>query len=319
MIDNLDEIDAVLKDTRLGLLSVYQFYSQAGKFDSKRASGKVSVLDDRPRNPSARTVEEFNDCVAPDKPNSIEEDARLDGYAAVTQAKEIIKQPAGTTIYFGVDFNLNKDRQENVVKYFRVISKMVNDAGYVVGVYGNGAISDVLRGENPAKEKLVEHVWLTASSGHAGSANTYNTKHWDLLQTKTDTKWLIESAGRLAELDTNMQNPDSAYVGFWKRDGRFTIARDRNVAVHAARRFVCSGSPVVVDGSGQPIARPACTTTLGIVVRTFETDAVNGLFRVDCDEDGQADAWMKIDDLSTRRPLWIADANERKKARCPPG
>ena len=314
MIDNLDEVDAVLKDPRLGMLSVYQFYSQADKFDSRRSSGKVTVLDDRPRNPDAKTVEEFNDCVTPDRPNTIEEDARLDGYAAVTQAKEIVKQPTGTAIYFGVDFDLDADRQKNVMTYFRIINKLVTDAGYVTGVYGNGAISDLLRGENPAKEKLVEYVWLTASPAHAGSAGTYNLKHWDMLQTKTDTKWRI--AGTEAELDTNMQNPASSNIGFWKKDGLFSVPHDRNLAISNARRFVCDGSPTVMNDAGQPIKKAACTTTFGIVVRAFETDASKNLARVDCDEDGNPDGWMPVSDLSTRRPPWIDERDRRIAAHC---
>jgi hypothetical protein len=314
MIDNIDEIGAILNDGRLGILSVYQFYSQGEKFDTKRSSGAVTVLDDRPRKQDARSVEDFNDCVAPAGPNTIEEDARLDGTAAVTQAREIIKQPPGTAIYFGVDFDLNQDRQANVIKYFRIVKKIVTDAGYVMGVYGNGAISDLLYGGAPSGEKLVKHVWLTASPAHAGSANSYNVRHWDLLQTKTDVTWTV--AGKKVSLDTNMQNPDSTDAGFWKRAGSFIVSHDRNVAVHGPRRFVCEGRPVVVDDAGQAVARPACTTTFGIAVRTFEMNASRALVRVDCDEDGNADGWMKVTDLSTKRPLWIEDRNKRASAHC---
>jgi hypothetical protein len=313
MIDNPDEINAILDDDRLGILSVYQFYSQSGKFDTNRSSGKVTVLDDRPRNPNPKTIEDFNDCITPDRPNTIEEDAKLDGYAAVTQAKEILQQPPGTAIYFGVDFDLNPDRQQNVVRYFRIIRKIVTDAGYLVGVYGNGAISDLLRGGNPSDEKLVEYVWLTASSAHAGSATTYNAGRWDLLQTKTDTKWTV--AGNKIELDTNMQNPESTDVGFWKRAASAIVPRDRNLAIRGARRFVCEGRPVVVDDLGKSASAIACTTTFGIAVRVFEMNAAKTLTNVDCDEDGNADGWMKLADLSTKRPLWVGD-RERQRTHC---
>ncbi|WP_158228763.1 glycoside hydrolase domain-containing protein [Bradyrhizobium sp. Y36] len=313
MIDNLSEVDAILKK-RLGMLSVYQFYSQADKFDDQRANNGVTVFDDRPRNPNARTVEEFNDCVSPDQPNTIEEDARLDGYAAITQAKEIVKQPIGTAIYFGVDFDLDANRRKNVMAYFRIVSRIVTGAGYVMGVYGNGDISNLLRGENSTKEKLVEFVWLTASSAHAGSADTYNRKHWDVLQTKTDTKWSVE--GKLIELDTNIQNPTSSDVGFWKSGDHVVVPHDRNLAISKSRRFVCEGSPVVFDDTGQSITKAACTTAFGIVVRTFETDSKKKLIRVDCDEDGNPDGWMKVSDLSLKRPLWIDGQAKRKSAHC---
>ncbi|MER9651418.1 glycoside hydrolase domain-containing protein [Mesorhizobium sp. M0199] len=312
MIDNLDEIRAILNNG-VGLLSVYQFHSQENKFDSNRSSRKVSNLDERPRNPDAKTVEDFNDCITPDRPNTIEEDARLDAYAAVTQAKQIVKQPAGTAIYFGVDFDLNQEREENVLSYFRIVRKIVTDAGYVLGVYGNGAISDLLYGENSSNERLVEYVWLTASSSHAGSARTYNVKHWDLLQTKVDTKWSVSE--KMISIDTDIQNPESTDVGFWTSSASFIVPHDRNVAIHHARRFVCDGRPVVVNPVDEP-AKRACTATFGIAVRIFEIDASKKLARVDCNEDGDADGWMKLKDLSTRRPLWVDPRSARQMTHC---
>lgn len=309
MIDNPGEVKAILDEPRLNILSVYQFYSQGEKFDRNRTSRTVTVLDDRPRNPEAKTVADFNDCITPPAPNDIEVDAQLDGYAAVTQAKEIVKQPPGTAIYFGVDFDLTPDRRANVVKYFQIIHQMLSDAGYEVGVYGNGAISDLLFDKGLAK-----YVWLTASPAHSGSANTYNMKHWDLLQTKTDLKWKLKST--VIGVDTNMQNPKSSNVGFWNESGSFTVPQERNDAVYASRRFVCEGSPVVLNEKGSVISRPMCTQTFGTLVRTFEKDAQRTLVRVDCDEDGYSDGWMKVKDLAAQRPIWIDAKKDRKRVHC---
>src|SRR5262249_55697723 len=46
MIDNAGEVDAILADGRLAILSIYQFYSQESKFDKDRASGPVGLVDD---------------------------------------------------------------------------------------------------------------------------------------------------------------------------------------------------------------------------------------------------------------------------------
>lgn len=316
MIDNPGEVDMILGDAQLAMLSVYQFYSQEGKFDSNRSSGPVLLVDDRPRLEAPKTVADFNDCITPDRPNTIEEDARLDAYAAITQASKLIKQPTGTAIYFGVDFNLTDDRRKNVYKYFNIVSKLVTDAGYKVGVYGNGAIGDYLFDNH-----LVDFVWLTASSSHQGSANTYNKKHWDLLQTKTDTRWLLKKGSNghpdiVAELDTNIQNPDSTFVGFWKRSGAVSIDHDRNVAIHKARYFVCEGSPTIVDDAGSALDRPFCTKTFGLAVRAFKTDTAKKLIQVDCNEDGVADGWMKVGDLSVSRPIWVDDTADRLKTHC---
>jgi hypothetical protein len=314
MIDNAGEVDTILGDKRLAILSVYQFYSQASKFDNDRVSRPSTLLDDRPKVDNPKTVADFNDCFRADRPNTIEKDAELDGYAAVTQAG-LIGQPKKSAIYFGVDFNLTHERRDNVIKYFRVINKILTDHDYEVGVYGNGSVSDLLY-----DQKLAKYVWLNASSGHEGSAYTYNIKHWDLLQTKTDTIWVLgkDRSGKpiRAELDTNMQNPASSYIGFWKRKELFTAERDRNIIIHEARQFVCEGSAKVFDDGGREIQRPACTRVHGLTVRTYALNARKDLIGVDCDEDGQPDGWMRVKDISKSRPTYFDKDRYPEKARC---
>jgi hypothetical protein len=311
LIDNAGEVDAILNDQRLAILSIYQFYSQELKFDSdqdkldpKRAEDPSAYfLSDRPRKDQPKTVADFNDCFTPTKPNTIEEDATLDAHAAVAQAK-IVGQPIKTAIYFGVDFNLTAERENNVTKYFKIINEILKKGGYEVGVYGNGSVSDLLY-----KRKLAKYVWLNGSSGHEGSAATYNDRHWNMLQTKTDTAWEIgtgeDGKARIAKLDTNMQNPESSsYVGFWKRHKRFAVPHKRNVTIHSARRFVCELAPKIYDDQGAEIDKPVCSKTYGIAVRTYKSDATKNLIHVDCDEDGVADGWMKASDVSSARPLF---------------
>jgi hypothetical protein len=311
LIDNAGEVDAILGDERLAILSIYQFYSQELKFDSdrdkldpKRAEDPLAYfLSDRPRKKQPKTVADFNDCITPTKPNTIEEDASLDAHAAVAQAK-IVGQPTKTAIYFGVDFNLTGERRNNLRKYFKIIQEILTKNDYEVGVYGNGSVSDLLY-----EEGLAKYVWLNGSSGHEGSAMTYNNRHWDLLQTKTDTTWEIgpgkDGNARTAELDTNMQNPkNSSHIGFWKHDKGFIVPRDRNVMIHSARRFVCELAPKIYDDQGAEVDKPVCSKTYGIAVRVYELNASKNLIRVDCNEDGVADALMKIGDLSSARPLF---------------
>ena len=70
----------------------------------------------------------------------------LDAQAAVAQAK-LVKQPPNTAIYFGIDFELGADRNEQAVQYFTIVSDELKDNGYLVGVYGSGAALALLRGE----------------------------------------------------------------------------------------------------------------------------------------------------------------------------
>jgi hypothetical protein len=314
MIDNVGEVDAILDDKRLNILSVYQFYSQSSKFDKERAKGRPTVLDDRPEKDNPKTIADFNKCITPTRPNTIQEDANFDAQAAVIQAAEIIGQPKKTAIYFGVDFDLTMDRRENVLIYFDIVKEILDKNDYQLGVYGNGSVADLLY-----EKKLVKYVWLNASQGHQGSAKTFNDNHWDILQTKIEVVWTLgkDDSGQVIKfsLDTNMQNPESSYVGFWNRGGPSSIQRDRNLAVHSARRFVCEGFPSVFDDKGQKIRRPQCTTSHGIALRTYELNAGQNLVRVDCDEDGTSDGWMKVADISHKRPEYVEKRLYPERAR----
>jgi hypothetical protein len=214
---------------------------------------------------------------------------------------------------------------DNVMTYFRILSKAVRDADYAVGVYGNGLISDRLMGENPTNEKLVDYVWLTASAAHKGSAQTYNTKSWDILQTKTELSWSINSRGDTISLDTNIQNPKKGYVGFWNRSGQFEAPTPRNVAIHKDVRFLCAGTPTVFADNptrpGDRVDRSIClggtSGPYGLAVRMHKTDQSRAFVRVDCNEDGKPDAWLKLSELSERRPEWIdTSRSDRDSAIC---
>ena len=173
MIDNLDEVRVIADDKHhLAMLSVYQFYSQGTKFSSNRGM-TATELDERPRSAMPKTVAEFSDCFRPDRANTVEEDANLDAYAAVTQAKEIVHQPEQTAIYFGVDFDLSDEAgRKNVVSYFQIVRRIVTAAHYKVGIYGNGSVADLLYSNGKPKERLVDYVWLNASAGHQGSSES---------------------------------------------------------------------------------------------------------------------------------------------------
>ena len=91
-----------------------------------------------------------------------------DAAAAYRQAKAI-GQPAGSAIYFAVDFNASQpDITGPVDQYFRGIAAGLTATGgqnpeYRVGVYGSGAVCDYLK-----RAGLAEYAWLSNSTAWAG-------------------------------------------------------------------------------------------------------------------------------------------------------
>ncbi len=83
-----------------------------------------------------------------------------DAMAAYPQARAV-GQPAGSAIYFAVDFNAQS--LEPIDEYFRGIAVGLaaasgGNADYAIGVYGSGAVCDALKGA-----ALARYCWLSNS------------------------------------------------------------------------------------------------------------------------------------------------------------
>jgi hypothetical protein len=109
-----------------------------------------------------------------------------DGAYARMYAQHTIGQPAGSTIYFGIDTDADprkgKDEiNKRVVPYFEGIAKAFarNSDGldYVVGVYGSGAVCQALLDAG-----LVKMTWLAQSTGWAGYQKFLASRQWNMLQ-----------------------------------------------------------------------------------------------------------------------------------------
>jgi hypothetical protein len=91
-----------------------------------------------------------------------------DALAAGQQAKAV-GQPAGSAIYFAVDFDARGADIVPIDQYFRGITAGLAAAtggksDYKVGVYGSGAVCDSLKGRG-----LAQYAWLSNSTAWAGS------------------------------------------------------------------------------------------------------------------------------------------------------
>jgi hypothetical protein len=154
-----------------------------------------------------------------------------------------LKQPAGTPVYFGADFDLrhwNKGKSDPsiteqriaaVKSYFEYARRELAKDGRKLGVYGCGATCEMLDG-------VADYFWLSASADFWRSGEYYNSRQWHLFQNRVDLTRAYGDA-KPCPIDTNLANPAYKDFGQWRRDGRreadFTAASQR---ILDARSFV---------------------------------------------------------------------------------
>src|SRR5712692_6652337 len=106
------------------------------------------------------------------------------GYADAVNAyrqARVIGQPAGSAIYFAVDFNAQEgDIRGPVDRYFRGVhtgfASVSPTREYRVGVYGSGAVCDYLK-----RSRLAQYAWLSNSTAWSGY---YSFTDWNIKQGK---------------------------------------------------------------------------------------------------------------------------------------
>jgi hypothetical protein len=108
-----------------------------------------------------------------------------DAMTAYRQA-ESVGQPAGSAIYFAVDFDARRDALYSVDQYFRGVAAGFaavsgGRAKYRVGVYGSGAVCDAVKGA-----RLAQFSWLSNSTAWSGY--------------RSYSDWNIKQGGRLSSL-----------------------------------------------------------------------------------------------------------------------
>jgi hypothetical protein len=110
---------------------------------------------------------------------------KSDGEYARDYAANTIKQPAGSAIYFGVDYDPeHADIGTHIVPHFQGIVAAMQEhkdyATYDIGVYGGWNVCDRL-----FKAGLVKYTWLSQSEGYGGREDRKKyvaSKAWDLMQ-----------------------------------------------------------------------------------------------------------------------------------------
>jgi hypothetical protein len=229
---------------------------------------------------------------------SAKAEVAADAKAALEQA-QLIGQPEGSAIYFGVDFNVSRASVEPVLEYFRAVNRTVG-SHYAIGIYGNGFINRTLR-----QEKLAAYNWISASRSHEETVAFYNSGQWHLFQNQVDRRW-FGPPGKCSmglDVDTNIQNPTASSIGAW---GAGEVDKSRNRKIFDQRRFAIRATPVVQDGGkGRQGCKPDKSVPRNASVRIL---AQSGAWcGVDVDEDGNADGQVKTADLTsnlTTMPPW---------------
>jgi len=117
---------------------------------------------------------------SPDSENISYSSGHSDAFSAYKQARAI-GQPAGSAIYFAIDFNAHD--LEAAKEYFRGIAAGLaagsgGRAEYNVGVYGSGAVCDAIK-----RAGLARYSWLGKATSWNGSLdyNDWNIKQGDAL------------------------------------------------------------------------------------------------------------------------------------------
>ncbi|MGY8680474.1 glycoside hydrolase domain-containing protein [Bradyrhizobium sp. UFLA05-153] len=144
---------------------------------------------------------------AGDSAASFSQDAGAqDGAYARDYAANVIGQPAGSAIYFAVDYDASDaDIRTRIVPYFNAVRQALKggagDASYQVGVYGSGAVCQAL-----LQAGLVSYTWVSQSGGFNGTAAFLRSGQWNLHQRLPSTLYGLS-------VDPNDPNPQRPQFG----------------------------------------------------------------------------------------------------------
>jgi len=99
---------------------------------------------------------------------------------ALDYAQTVIKQPAGSAIYFSADFDASLAALNSAIRpHFEAIVAAFAAAAnpYRIGVYSSGLVCKSL-----LDNRLVQLTWLSQSSGFRGTPEFKASRRWNILQ-----------------------------------------------------------------------------------------------------------------------------------------
>ncbi len=119
---------------------------------------------------------------------------------------DVIHQPAGSAVYFAVDFDaIGAEIRNAIIPYFRGVARaFAEDNGlpvYRVGVYGSGTVCQAVLDAG-----LAELAWLSCSTGWSGYRAFLLSGRWNLKQHTPSTVASLD-------VDVNDPNPQRPDIG----------------------------------------------------------------------------------------------------------
>ncbi len=327
--ERLEELNALL-DGGFGILSIYQYRSNwVGKFFGRvrtrvRDNNGNHLFENGRYQYTYSNILDGN-CSQKSTGHDAKTEALLDAAAAIAQA-QYAGQPQGTAIYFGLDFNfgdrIDAEEESNilgdqvierdirseidarVLTYMRTVKAELAKHGYLLGVYGSGDAFNLL--SNGLDEPIFDYSWIMASRSFSGTQEYHNSGNWNLFQNWTDLmRYNPDGLG----LDTNIQNTNSVSdIGFWDRTGTVVVDGSLSMEIFMSHRFVCDGRAWIRNAPTLESSDIAQTEDgknrrlyhANTVNLTGESVTIGGtiLVEFDADDDGQADGWTNLGNLS---------------------
>jgi hypothetical protein len=210
---------------------------------------------------------------------------RDDAEFSLEAAGDIIAQPPGSAIYFGIDGDWHTASEQKKVKdYFEGVNEVFSPAGmpYRIGVYGSGLTCTKLRDAG-----LATLFWLPLSTGWSGTRDFYNSGGWHFYQNFHG----LRIGGRFT--DTNVVNPAISDIGTFDQGGAVSDI-GQPAGVPGERRFVRTAGLKLRSGPGtsHPVVGSLRKRQN---IRILEE--VGDWSRVDIDEDGDADGFCSSSHL----------------------
>lgn len=204
------------------------------------------------------------------------------GRRAYRHAQDNINQPAGSGIYFSVDFDAsNNEIESNIAPYFEGVKRAFTEESggnpeYRVGAYGSGLVCRSL-----TEKGLINLTWLAMSRGFRGTREALNAGEFHLAQRAPATT--LCGIG----VDFNDSNPDRPDFG------AFTIDNDASgheplATVGERYKVVARSGLRLREGPGTQFDIVG-GLHLGQIV--FVVSVTDGWARVDIEGDGHIDGF----------------------------
>lgn len=204
------------------------------------------------------------------------------GRRAYRFAKDSIGQPAGSGIYFSVDFDASSSEIKNgIAPFFQGVKRaFAEESGgtpdYRTGAYGSGLTCATL-----TQQELIELTWLAMSTGFRGTREALSAGNFHLAQ-RAPEKTLCR-----LDVDFNDANPDRPDFGAFNIDD--DAARPGPVATIGERhRVIARHGLLMREGPGTQFDVVGGLSNGQVV---FVVSVTDGFARVDVEGDGQVDGF----------------------------